>query len=1001
MKTQEEMQQSVNSYLQGKQTHSRTFKFLTSTMSEIQQAIQLAAEMIDFLAEQGIADRIRILADLSQNLQHSGADENINRRRKILKDALAGVEKENWKNYLLKTQIKQIFSLFYTPLKYDNSAKREVLLLGDRFAVQEAGDQNAAVMGSSFITSKSVMQHGNESHVLDAIYSARKVTDNKELIVALADGCGGHCRVTPTYFGDPALSLEEKKKLVTQTNKDFELQDKNISRATHFATKHAVRLLASYRRPEDLYNNILFVIKQVEQEIKRKAPNEATTLVCARAFATGKGYRVIGFGIGDSMLAGWNPTNMVFITLIPSAISMPHETQEATAQIPDQYHDFEVHMIDKLVPPGTIILPLSDGYVDYLPQVVHRKQYPNGLEYKEVILDSTDMQEMLTTEATPRDYLIRLSNFVLSKVNEQCRQELQDPERSQEIQLGDDMAGAALVLPREMKIVTLEEQLSAAIKKGDVIEVKELLQDPNLDIYTTYHNRDTVLHVACTGPFGLGKIGPEDFKCKSSPDYQQWTKKYLKIIELLLNRVPICERSNFVNARNNFQETPLHHAVERSRNEEIVSYLLDNDADLYLGNDKEETVLHLAVARQDNTLPLVDLLLLRDRYGKLVNEEDETGNRPLHLVCEKKRYPNYQKIVELLTDEGTELEAVNDANESPITCAIKGEDFKVFKYLFSKTKSSINYRDFAGKTLLHHALEYIKYMKEKHSTTGKKLDCRQQIKLVESLLERGADPDIPDYELVTPRTKCKGLGEEQLDKIFAKYHVKEYRLSGMGQTLEEKKELVKECTQIITVSGAFEDKYRILSWYMFVLNHERFSLYKRYPGCLSYNTLYNRYHDIYEPLDDPTAPPKKIDQEILLKDVKVARKEQTWVRAQQLKVQQLMTIYQDSGDSMKRLINKADLDKFSRSLDAHGGFFEQVQKLACDTRRLPYLIKYVGQYYRANKTVLISDVKKASSTRTTPLMSAVGHFGSRTTANLQAGVSTQTETQIDDRRYTF
>jgi hypothetical protein len=163
-----------------------------------------------------------------------------------------------------------------------------------------------------------------------------------------------------------------------------------------------------------------------------------------------------------------------------------------------------------------------------------------------------------------------------------------------------------------IKSETLEEQLFTAIKRGDENEIKQLLQNPALNIRRQDRLGNTALHVACAGPLWYGIITPDDFKYKFSLDkkeiskYQYWTEKYLEIIKLLL------AHGADINAQNNIRQTPLHQAVEQSRSDELTNYLLNSGADLYRVNDKRETVLHLAVTGQINTLCLVKLLLSRD-----------------------------------------------------------------------------------------------------------------------------------------------------------------------------------------------------------------------------------------------------------------------------------------------------------------------------------------------------------------------------------------------------
>lgn len=434
--TLQEMEQYVQDYLSGN----------AEMDSQEENSLQSVAEsLVEFFRRQSDAtQQILIFSSLSRLLQCN--NDNIDARRKALKVTLSRQQAQPWKDSVFNVKTKNIFNIYSTSLQYDNDANIEVCYNENRFTQQISSDGlHVAILGSNFVTTIPAKHHAEPSQVLDSLYAAYKVKANNlaDVIIALGDGCGGHYRVNEQYFANPRLTEEERATLVATTNKDFRIQDHNIARASHFATKHATRLFSLYKEPDDLLASIPEVINDVEREIKQKAGTEATTLVCARAFQLCNGYRVVGFNIGDSMLAAWVPSELRFINLAPSIVSIPFESQETTAQIPEQYKPFEVHVIDQIVPSGAILIALSDGFINYMPQVVQNKVYPNDMPYKEVTLDENIMREILATElpkeASANDYMTYLTRYVINKTNE-------TRDRLTEGVAGDDLSLVALNL---------------------------------------------------------------------------------------------------------------------------------------------------------------------------------------------------------------------------------------------------------------------------------------------------------------------------------------------------------------------------------------------------------------------------------------------------------------------------------------------------------------------------------------------------------------------------
>lgn len=430
---------------------------------------ELAVDVTCFLRQKEPKERYPLAMQVRALLCRQ-RDANREARRQAFKDAIMAYEKRypwhsptekrcNWVSILLGSHLIDRHSLFFRATTYDNTAEKPLSFPSERFEeITEpalgAIPASAVVSGSNFVTSQPQKLYAGESHILDALHvSCVLHPQNASLIqgvvVALADGSGGHWRVTPESFSNPQLSPEARLEKAEEQNRDLARQDRMIARASHFATKYAVKLFATLDHPDKLVYEIPDIIDRISQLIKVKAPCESTTLLCARVFPADHGYRVVGFNIGDGLLAMWDPADKRFLTLLPAHETLPGPMQEATALLPDSHRDFELHHIDQHIPPTAILLPFSDGYIDLLPTKSECRVYPNGLAYRETVLDEQRMRDLLAPvsmreDAEPRDYLQAITDYVVRQTEIKRQSELA---QGHEIQLGDDMMAAAIPLP--------------------------------------------------------------------------------------------------------------------------------------------------------------------------------------------------------------------------------------------------------------------------------------------------------------------------------------------------------------------------------------------------------------------------------------------------------------------------------------------------------------------------------------------------------------------------
>lgn len=295
---------------------------------------------------------------------------------------------QNWKDCLLGITLVDKQKGCYVEIKPNYDSDNTITFNPLRFKEIFSDTQSAfAITGSSFTTnSPAILQRtaateDKKSHVLDGYFSAfiinNKAKSADEYVIAVGDGCGGH-------FGDSA-------------------QDKAIARASYFACKHVSRLMALYDDADTLSTLLPEIVKQTGAEVKRKLPRfiqENTTLAAARVYnhtnffsaITDNKKRVIGFSVGDSMIIAWNPKTNELVNLAPA-----RQLNGATAQVPAPYKDHELICFDTVLDEDFVLIPMTDGVHDFLPNLTKTGTYPDGAPFTEVRLDEKKMANYLSS----------------------------------------------------------------------------------------------------------------------------------------------------------------------------------------------------------------------------------------------------------------------------------------------------------------------------------------------------------------------------------------------------------------------------------------------------------------------------------------------------------------------------------------------------------------------------------------------------------------------------
>ncbi|MDC7238910.1 MAG: ankyrin repeat domain-containing protein, partial [Spirochaetales bacterium] len=175
-----------------------------------------------------------------------------------------------------------------------------------------------------------------------------------------------------------------------------------------------------------------------------------------------------------------------------------------------------------------------------------------------------------------------------------------------------------------------------------------------------------------------------------------------------------------INAQDNEGNSALHMAVLMTASDDVIRFLLENDAEIDSRNFAGDTALHLAVEKEN--IGLTDQFLT---LGGDIYVENNAGETPLSQSFEKG-----PEFVERFLIEAV-VEKTDSLNYTPLFHAVLWEKPEIVRVIIDKG-ASINRKSLIGSTPLHEAVK-----------TG-------NVEIAGILLRAGADVDATDNQGNTP-----------------------------------------------------------------------------------------------------------------------------------------------------------------------------------------------------------------------------------------------------------
>jgi ankyrin repeat protein len=210
-----------------------------------------------------------------------------------------------------------------------------------------------------------------------------------------------------------------------------------------------------------------------------------------------------------------------------------------------------------------------------------------------------------------------------------------------------------------------------------------------------------------------------------------------------------------VNRKGSYGRTALMYAAMSGNSPDMITFLINNGADLRAVNDGGDTVLFELITH-DNPNPESAVVLIK--AGADVNAVHKNYGTPMHWAA----FCGRIEIAEVLIASGADVNAPDKNGDPPITNAMSRTNIKMAKYLFEHGADPDTKTRF-GTTLLAFAadnddLEFAKSIREKSAlkqktsgsapppAPGALLTAARSgnLKMMKYLIESGSEPDEKD-----------------------------------------------------------------------------------------------------------------------------------------------------------------------------------------------------------------------------------------------------------------
>ncbi|XP_014270743.1 putative ankyrin repeat protein RF_0381 [Halyomorpha halys] len=193
-------------------------------------------------------------------------------------------------------------------------------------------------------------------------------------------------------------------------------------------------------------------------------------------------------------------------------------------------------------------------------------------------------------------------------------------------------------------------------------------------------------------------------------------------------------------SKNNYGQTPLYKAVENGYLE-IIKELITAGADINTQTDSKDTLMHLTAA--NGNIVIAELLL---KNCIKIDVKNSIGQPPIYKAAQSGKI----EMMKLLISEGADIYTMIDGEFMLHKAAREGNVNAVIN-LINSGFNRIDIVDLNDATPLYLAVEHGHY------------------KVVELLLNRGANPNVRNKDLWTPLHKAAIAGDDNIVKLLLSY----------------------------------------------------------------------------------------------------------------------------------------------------------------------------------------------------------------------------------------